>query len=109
MTVVPFESALVTGASSGIGAAIADELGRAGVRTIVVARRRERLEELAERHAGFELVVADLTTGAGQQAVVKRISSVANPNWLVVFEWVSTYTAVPDGLPCKILSRKPTD
>jgi short-subunit dehydrogenase len=81
---VPFGSALVTGASSGIGAAIADALGHAGVPTVVVARRRERLDALAERHDGVEVVVADLTTDAGQQAVAGRISDPAAPIDLVV-------------------------
>jgi hypothetical protein len=72
---VPFGSALVTGASSGIGAAIAEELGRVGVPTVVVARRRDRLEELAERHDCFDVLVADLTTGTGQRAVADRISA----------------------------------
>jgi hypothetical protein len=72
---VPFGSALVTGASSGIGAAIAEELGRAGVPTVVVARRRDRLEELAERHDCFDVLVADLTTDADQRAVAERISA----------------------------------
>ena len=80
----PFRSALVTGASSGIGSAIADELGRAGVRTVVVARRRDRLEELAERHSGFDVLVADLTTDAGQRAVAERISDAGSPIDLVV-------------------------
>jgi 3-oxoacyl-[acyl-carrier protein] reductase len=40
-------SAVVTGASSGIGRATALALGRAGVRLAVVARRGERLDELA--------------------------------------------------------------
>ncbi len=40
-------SALVTGASSGIGHAIARELGREGVRLVVTGRRRENLESLA--------------------------------------------------------------
>ena len=39
---------LVTGASAGIGRAIALALGREGVRLAVTARRRERLEELAD-------------------------------------------------------------
>ena len=41
------KTALVTGASSGIGRGIAYALGAEGVRLAIVARRRERLEEVA--------------------------------------------------------------
>jgi NADP-dependent 3-hydroxy acid dehydrogenase YdfG len=58
-------TALVTGASSGIGAIYADRLARRGYDLILVARNRERLEALAQRltrEAGrqVDLVVADL-------------------------------------------------
>jgi NADP-dependent 3-hydroxy acid dehydrogenase YdfG len=44
--------AAVTGASSGIGAATATALSRAGASVALAARRRDRLEELAERLEG---------------------------------------------------------
>jgi NADP-dependent 3-hydroxy acid dehydrogenase YdfG len=42
-------TAVVTGASSGIGAATAVALGRSGFRVVLVARRAERLEQVAEK------------------------------------------------------------
>lgn len=52
--------AVVTGASSGIGAAVARALAAEGVEVVVTARRAERLQALAEEIGGIP-VPADLT------------------------------------------------
>ena len=80
----PFRTALVTGASSGIGEVMVGLLADAGVPTVVVARRADRLEALAARHGGIEVLPADLTTDAGQRAVVARIADGERPIDLVV-------------------------
>ncbi len=61
------ELALVTGASSGIGAAYAKRLGELGFDLVVAGRRLERLEELADSLPSVEvqILVADLSTDAG--------------------------------------------
>jgi len=58
--------AVITGASSGIGAVYADRLARRGYDLLLVARNRERLEELAtklarETRRKVEILAADLT------------------------------------------------
>jgi len=80
----PFTSALVTGASSGIGESMAQLLAQAGIPTVVVARRKERLQELADRFQSVEVLVADLGTRKGVGAVVARITDDARPIDLVV-------------------------
>ncbi|MEQ1701622.1 MAG: SDR family oxidoreductase [Ilumatobacteraceae bacterium] len=80
----PFTSALVTGASSGIGEAMAELLATAGIPTVVVARREDRLRELADRFPSIEVLAADLGTADGLAAVVARVADTARPIDLVV-------------------------
>lgn len=76
-TPAPDRTALVTGASSGIGAEIARELASRGHGLILVARRRNRLEELrddlADRGVRIEVMPADLTDRADRARLAGEI------------------------------------
>ena len=63
--------ALVTGASSGIGRAFASRLATDGHDLVVVARRKDRLEELAASlpQVAVRVVAADLSTDEGVDTV----------------------------------------
>jgi 3-oxoacyl-[acyl-carrier protein] reductase len=67
-------TAVVTGASAGIGQGIARCLAREGVRLVLAARRVELLDRFADELAAEGLqrpgtVAADVTSAAGQQAI----------------------------------------
>jgi hypothetical protein len=71
---------VVTGASSGIGREFALALAPDARRLVLVARREDRLRELAEQLTGrygvqVDVVAADLTTADGLAAVVRRLGA----------------------------------
>jgi short-subunit dehydrogenase len=76
----PRRRALVTGASSGIGAGFVEALARRQWDLVLVARRRERLAEIAKRlrerrEIEVEIVAADLIEPAGLARVVEEIEA----------------------------------
>ncbi|MBM3263514.1 MAG: glucose 1-dehydrogenase [candidate division Zixibacteria bacterium] len=71
--------AVITGASQGIGEAIAVAMAEAGARVVLSSRTRGRLEEVADRIAGFGgrslIVEADVTDRSGHERIVKETLS----------------------------------
>ena len=91
-------TALITGASAGLGLEFARQLAAAGYDLVLVARRRERLEaaaaELAREHGvSAHVLVADLVDPAAPDAIA---ASVAENHWQVDYLVNNAGIAGPD-------------
>ncbi|MBT2187767.1 SDR family NAD(P)-dependent oxidoreductase [Sphingobium nicotianae] len=88
MTTSSLGTALVTGASTGIGAVYADRLAHRGYDLILVARNGERLDALAQRLRAetgrtVDVVVADLTKSEDVARVEQRLADDASITLLI--------------------------
>ncbi|WP_146340125.1 SDR family oxidoreductase [Nesterenkonia sp. NBAIMH1] len=66
---------LVTGASTGIGEKTVRRLADQGYRVVAAARRRERLEALAQAHSSVEAYPLDITSDEDVAALAEHLSS----------------------------------
>jgi uncharacterized protein len=94
-------TALITGASSGIGAVYADRLARRGYDLILIARNRERLDGFAKQLAGetgraVDVIAADLNDKADLARVEARLRSDAGITVLVNNAGVAAVTPLLD-------------
>ncbi|KAK1468389.1 hypothetical protein CMEL01_00156 [Colletotrichum melonis] len=71
----PYKQVLLVGATSGIGAAMADKLVGNGVKVVAVGRRQERLDAFVKKHGSSKAasVRFDITNRAGLDDFVKRV------------------------------------
>ena len=102
-------TALITGASSGIGAVYADRLARRGYDLILVARNRSRLDQLATRLTAetgrtIQTLAADLSVDSDIALVEDALRTDASITMLVNNAGVGATSPLLDSDPAKMAS-----
>src|SRR5262249_5954141 len=81
----PWRTAWITGASSGIGHALAIGLAQRGVKVAASARSEVKLSELAGQHPGVAPLPVDVTAQAAMAEASRSITHTLGPIDLAVF------------------------
>jgi NADP-dependent 3-hydroxy acid dehydrogenase YdfG len=70
----PYKTVLITGATSGIGKALAERMVDAGIFVIAVGRRQDRLDELIKTHGKDNIAAEafDVSDFGGMEAWAKK-------------------------------------
>lgn len=79
MAALDGKCAVVTGGGTGLGAAIATDLARAGANVTIIGRRIEQLEEVAAAHAAISTLVCDVTDRQSVDEALTEITTRAGP------------------------------
>ncbi|MFM8856272.1 MAG: SDR family NAD(P)-dependent oxidoreductase [Actinomycetota bacterium] len=89
--------AIVTGASSGLGAHFARVLHGAGARVALTARRADRLGDLAREVPGSVVIAADVSSADDRERIVsKTVEALGAPRILVNNAGIGNKVAVED-------------
>ena len=92
-------TAVITGASAGLGRVFADRLAKRGYDLLLIARRGDLLEDVARKLGALygirgKTLAADLSKPADLQAIAGRLSADASSTMLVNNAGVSTLSPV---------------
>lgn len=106
----PDRTAIVTGASGGIGAEIARELSRRGHHVTLVARSADKLESVAAELANADVIAMDLADRTGRASLLDLVGDRGRvPDLLVNNAGLSTMGAVSSSDPAAELNMIEVD